>query len=205
MKKILCFGDSNTYGHLPLDGSRMPMPWPKVLGKLMSGCEIIEEGLCGRTTAFDTENPPLHNGLYRFKQLLEEGADADVLIIMLGTNDTLSQFDKPASDSAAALSEYIHLWRDKNGADKKILLVSPIHIEDDFMRHEYFSTVYPPHASLRSHDFAKAYAELAKKEHTEFLNAADYCKASPKDGIHMEPEEHEKLAKVFAAKLAEML
>lgn len=204
MKRILCFGDSNTYGHLPADGSRMEMPWPKVLQRLMPDCEMIEEGLCGRTTAFDTEEPPLHNGMYRFRQLLEENVDADILILMLGTNDTLSQFDKTTAETVAALREYIHLWRGKNGRDKKILLISPIHITENFMKHEYFSTVYPPHAAERSLAFAPAYEQLAKEENTAFLNAALYCKTSPTDGIHMEPSEHEKLARAVYEKLQTM-
>lgn len=205
MKKIICFGDSNTYGHLPEDGSRMKEPWPKVLASLMPECEITEEGLCGRTTAYDTDDTPLYNGMYRFRQLLDEGANADVLIIMLGTNDTLSSVDKTTNETVESLREYIHMWRNKNGADKKILLMSPIHITPDFMHHEYFRTVYPDHAIERSMAFSDAYEKLAKEEHTDFLNAALYCKASKKDGIHMEPEDHKILAAVVCSKLNEML
>lgn len=205
MKKILCFGDSNTFGHLPFDGSRMQKPWPKVLQELMPDCEIIEEGLCGRTTAFDVENPPLHNGLYRFEQLLNEGKDADIFIIMLGTNDTLKLFDKTANESKEAMREYIHKWRERFGQNKKILIISPIYITEDFHNHEYFNEVYPAHAVEKSHDFAQAYSKLASEEDTYFLDAALYAQASKIDGIHMEPDEHIKLAKVIYKKLKDIV
>ena len=53
MKRIVCFGDSNTFGHNPLDGSRLPRDqrWTGILSDLLGEeYEIIEEGLCGRTT-----------------------------------------------------------------------------------------------------------------------------------------------------------
>ena len=36
MKRIVCFGDSNTFGHNPLDGSRLPRDqrWTGILSDL---------------------------------------------------------------------------------------------------------------------------------------------------------------------------
>ena len=56
MKRILCFGDSNTYGHSPKDASRLSKRWTKITENLLGeDYEIIEEGLCGRTTDFHVE------------------------------------------------------------------------------------------------------------------------------------------------------
>ena len=48
MKKIVCFGDSNTYGYdaRSFFGERLPENerWPEILGAL-SGWEIINEGV----------------------------------------------------------------------------------------------------------------------------------------------------------------
>ena len=56
MKEILCFGDSNTHGYMPGLGTRYPydVRWPGVLARLL-GAEyhIVEEGMDGRTTAFE--------------------------------------------------------------------------------------------------------------------------------------------------------
>ena len=64
MKTILCYGDSNTHGTLPIDfdlletsfiSSRYRLPrekrWTGILQReLGSGYYVIEEGLNGRTT-----------------------------------------------------------------------------------------------------------------------------------------------------------
>ncbi len=205
MKKILCFGDSNTYGHTPADGSRMPMPWPRILGGLLPGCEIIEEGKCGRTTHLSTPLDPLQDGMVRFNELLASGTDADLLILMLGTNNQLKPFECPVEETIEALRTYIRSWRSHFGADRKILLVAPILLTKDLRGHEYFSTVYQPDAEEKSLRFAAEYEKLANEEHTYFLNAALYARTSTTDGVHMEPEEHEKLARAFAEKIGEIL
>ena len=60
-KTVLCFGDSNTWGCVA-DYVETGMPsarydngtrWPRVLaGELGEGYEVIEEGLCGRTSIY---------------------------------------------------------------------------------------------------------------------------------------------------------
>lgn len=55
MKKVLCFGDSNTWGYNPSTKDRFPkeIRWTGILqGKLGSeDTKIIEEGLVGRKSA----------------------------------------------------------------------------------------------------------------------------------------------------------
>ena len=57
MKRILCFGDSNTWGLIPGTGKRFAdgVRWTSIIRNDLeqSGYEIIEEGLCGRTTVFE--------------------------------------------------------------------------------------------------------------------------------------------------------
>jgi lysophospholipase L1-like esterase len=53
MWRILCYGDSNTWGYDPATQDRLDrdVRWPGVLrSALGEGYEIIEEGLGGRTT-----------------------------------------------------------------------------------------------------------------------------------------------------------
>ena len=42
--RILCFGDSNTWGLNPLNASRHPKRWTRVLAALRPEDEVIEEG-----------------------------------------------------------------------------------------------------------------------------------------------------------------
>ena len=78
--KILCIGDSNTYGYDPRSyiGSRYPeeVRWTGRLG----GCEVINRGLNGMTVPRD------HQRQLGFIKLHEP----DLVTVMLGTNDLLS-------------------------------------------------------------------------------------------------------------------
>jgi lysophospholipase L1-like esterase len=69
VKTILCFGDSNTWGCIPLTGARPPrrhgpaQRWPGVLRReLGDGFWIVEEGLNGRTTVWDDPLEPFRSG-----------------------------------------------------------------------------------------------------------------------------------------------
>lgn len=194
MKKIICFGDSNTYGHTPPTGERMERPWPSVLQELRPDCKVINEGLCGRNTHLSASDMDPSNGLVRFNELLEESGGAELLIIMLGTNDTLKQFDCSVLETAEALRGYIRSWRDKFGQDSRILLISPILITEDKKNNAAMNDAYETDAIGKSRLFAAEYKALAEREHTLYLNAAAVCRTSSLDGVHMLPAEHEKLA-----------
>jgi lysophospholipase L1-like esterase len=86
--KVICFGDSNTYGYenLTYIGGRYAADsrWVDLLAQ-QTGWNIINEGLNGR------EIP---------RRPIQIPDDTDFLIIMLGTNDARNAF--PGTDSSAA-------------------------------------------------------------------------------------------------------
>ena len=56
--RILCIGDSNTWGYTPETGVRMEKRWTKLLEEYRPDDKIIEEAMNGRTvTAKDTIVP----------------------------------------------------------------------------------------------------------------------------------------------------
>jgi len=95
MPIILCFGDSNTHGSIPMrdrDDSRRFGPderWPGVLrNELGAGWTVIEEGLPGRTTLHDDPIEGVYkNGLWYLRACLESHRPIDLMTLMLGTND----------------------------------------------------------------------------------------------------------------------
>lgn len=90
MKQILCFGDSNTYGYKPDKSGRFSwgVRWTSILAeKFGRDVNVIEEGLCGRTTIFDDVFRAGRNGSESFPAILESHTPLDLIIIMLGTND----------------------------------------------------------------------------------------------------------------------
>ena len=103
MKNILCFGDSNTWGYSPADGTRYPLDirWTGVLQKsLGADYRIIEEGLNGRTTFINEDERPLRSGSDVLQILLESHRPLDFVIIMLGTNDLKVEFNLSVEEIA---------------------------------------------------------------------------------------------------------
>jgi len=202
MKKILCFGDSNTWGHNPIGGPRLERPWPSILEELLPECEIIADGVCGRTTAYNVPGEYDKNGLLCLKQHIESGNGADLLIVMLGTNDTLNPFQKSAEESAQNIRECVKLWKSAFGSD--VLIISPIHITDFAMKHEMFSQLYSYESINTSLNFASEYKKAADDENVHFLDASVYIQPDDADGIHLSQHSHEVLANVIAEKLRGM-
>ena len=93
-KRIMCFGDSLTWGWIPVrDGSptlRYPFEqrWAgAMLNDLGPDYEVIEEGLSARTTDLDDPVDPRLNGSAYLPSALASHLPLDLVIIMLGTND----------------------------------------------------------------------------------------------------------------------
>ncbi|MDD6310956.1 MAG: GDSL-type esterase/lipase family protein [Firmicutes bacterium] len=84
MNKIICYGDSNTYGWDPsnLWGTPYRFPWPTVLANGL-GVETVNMGEPGRCI-------PVSCGMDNLNALLEKHAPVDLVIVMLGTNDILN-------------------------------------------------------------------------------------------------------------------
>ena len=131
---ILCFGDSNTWGYKPDKSGRYDenIRWTGLLQKkLGSGYHIIEEGLCGRTTVFQDELREGRRGLDLIGVTVEMHNPIDLMIIMLGTNDTKERFNaSPACigigmERLAMKAETVAAWR---GGKPKLLIVAPPHI-----------------------------------------------------------------------------
>lgn len=207
MKKILCFGDSNTWGHNPVDCSRLEKRWPVIMQDMLKDCEIVQDGLCGRATKFDVPDMPDRNGLKTFREKYLQGENEfDLIIIMLGTNDLLNHFDCSAQETAQALRVYVRECHEKFGKEKpQILLVSPILVRDYVLKHPIFKDLYDKSSIIKSRQFAENILKVAEQEDVYFLDASKSASASSVDGIHMNSNEHEKLAAAMSAKIKSIL
>jgi lysophospholipase L1-like esterase len=91
VKTVVCFGDSNTWGHVPgSDAERFPrhVRWPaRLAAALAEEAEVIAEGLPGRTATIESPVAEGRNGLPYLVPCLRSHAPVDVLVIYLGTND----------------------------------------------------------------------------------------------------------------------
>ena len=206
MKQILCFGDSNTYGLIPGTKDRYDWDtrWSGRIGQRLweDGCRIVEEGLCGRTTIFEDPLRDNRNGSRMLPALLETHQHADLIIVMLGTNDCKAAYGASAEMIGKGIEKIVGQIR--GGApDSKILLISPIWLGEKVWKPGYDPEFSEKSVAVSKH-LAKVYRQIAEKENIAFLNAAAYAKPSAADQEHMDPENHRLLAEAIYQKVIEI-
>ena len=133
-KSILCYGDSNTFGHRPTDGQRYPygVRWTSLLAEnLGKDFQVIEAGLNSRTTVIDDEVEKYRNGLKYIDVVVEMNWPLDLVILMLGTNDMKVRYQAQAVDIAEGARSIVREIRRLHQEIRpdwmpQILLVSPL-------------------------------------------------------------------------------
>ena len=202
-KHILCYGDSNTFGTDPTHRSvRHPwgVRWPGRLQTLLGeGWRIIEEGLGGRTTAWDHPLEPGRNGLAYLPTALHSHRPLDLVILSLGTNDCKSIFNASPrfiAQSAGALIDAVQRYPYGPGVrPPKVLLLSPIYMGPDIASSEYPDFDQTSGEKVRA--LARWYAAIAEQRGCTFLDAAQFAGPGP-DQLHMDAEGHRALAGALA-------
>ncbi len=128
MRKIVCFGDSNTYGYITETGRRYKkkVRWPGRLEKLLGDSyQVVEEGLCGRTSAFEDKTESGLCGLDSIERVIKEQVPLDLLIVMLGSNDCKTQFGAAAEEITEGVKKVIQKARESSSEEFDILLIAP--------------------------------------------------------------------------------
>jgi len=202
-KVVLCYGDSNTWGQN--DGKAAAGRYPanvRWTGKLQEllGSEyyVIEEGLGGRTTNLEHYNPnkPSRNGLTYFVPCLTSHSPVDIVVIMLGTNDLKMHYSRPVAKIADALKSFIDAVRNAS-PETKILLVSPIYIDDGAPTFdEYYHGKYDKQSAEKSKQLAGEIQRVARETGSLFFDASTVAKAGL-DGIHFDEQSHPALAQAI--------
>ena len=204
-KHIICLGDSNTHGYCadPADcadhGDRFNENerWTCLLQKAL-GEEylVLEEGLSGRTTVFAD---PLHEAMPALDvayPILMSHEPVDLLIIMLGTNDTKERFSVNPACIARGLERLVDkckcipCWGDHK---PNILLIAPPHIGDEMEQ----SDVMPAMGlgcAAKSRELAKHYAVVAQNQGCAFLDAEGVAEFNKVDYMHLTRKGHAQLA-----------
>lgn len=204
MRSVLAFGDSNTWGLIPGTKERYPweVRWTGILQDKCADVRIIEEGLCGRTTAFEDDLRPGRKGASALPMILESQCPLDAAIVMLGTNDCKSIY----SVSAATIGKGVELCLDELQRfipSHNILLVSPILLGEDVWKPDK-----DPEFGRRSVEVCRllksVYHQIAKDRGTAFLPASDYVNADDTDSEHMNEDGHRIFASVLYDKLKKM-
>jgi lysophospholipase L1-like esterase len=200
MKRILCYGDSNTWGYDPGTQDRFDRDsrWTGVLRKsLGEGYEIIEEGLNGRTTVWDDPIEGYKNGHTYLIPCLESHRPLDLVVIMLGTNDLKMRFSLPPSDIASGAGVLVKAVQQSEagyaGKPPKVLLIAPPPVA----RLSEFAEMFTG-AEEKSKMLGRWFRQTAAELGCAFLDAGNVIVSSELDGIHFEAAEHRKLGQAIA-------
>lgn len=210
MKRILFYGDSNTWGYDPVTTRRFPdhIRFTGLLEKRLSECKIIEEGLKGRNNSLDDDLEEGRNGYKSLPMILCSHDPIDIFVIMLGSNDVKTKFQNSALEIADALAKNVrlvqtpHLW---GGVDvPQILIICPPGITEDF-KGDRMEGYFDERSIRISKELAQEYQKVAELLNCEYLNAMEFTDPGKIDGVHLDEEGHRKLADAIEIKLNEMM
>jgi lysophospholipase L1-like esterase len=200
MRRILCFGDSNTWGYDPATQERFDEAtrWTGVLRVALGrDFTVIEEGLNGRTTVWNDPIEGHKNGHDYLVPCLESHRPLDLVVLMLGTNDLKRRFSLSAYDIAQGVAVLLraiaYSAAGRDGQPPRTLLLAPPPTATLSNFAEMFEGAGPKSLLLGQH-----YRVVAEQYHAAFLDTATIIRTSDIDGIHLEPPEHTKLGRAVA-------
>lgn len=210
-RSILCFGDSLTWGWIPVSESAPTYRYPfeqrwtgAMSAKLGDGYQIIEEGLSARTTSVDDPNDLRLNGSAYLPSALASHLPLDLVILLLGTNDTKSYFHRTPYEIANGMSKLVGQVLTSAGGvgtpypAPKVLVVAPPPLAS--MPDPWFEGMFAG-GYEKSKELAKLYAALAAFAKVDFLDAGQFVKTDGVDGIHFSAETNIKLGNAIAEKV----
>lgn len=177
--RIVCFGDSNTYGFDPRDPiEKRYAPedrWPEILAE-RTGWDVINMGLNGRTV------PHGKRGIEQALAQISSRLPADCIIIMLGSNDLFTIDDPSAERIASRMDTFLSNLTDRFPS-VPILLISPPQVE-----------VPLAHIQEVIWDLTPKYRRLAAKYNILFASAASWRLPLSADEVHYSAEAHREFA-----------
>lgn len=211
MKHILCLGDSNTWGFTPGTCKRYDehTRWTGILAdELGKDWCVHENGQNGRTTVFPSPTRDFMTGIGALPYALDTLRPLDVIIIMLGTNDLHDHSTAASVDGLGHIIRTIQTFDQlypasepvfRNGK-QRILILTPIEIGESVWEGDALHG-----KTAESQKFPEQIRGLCEWLKVDWLNTQEIAKPSEVDGIHMMPEEHQKLAMAVKEKLLDML
>lgn len=211
MKHVLCYGDSNTWGYQAVTGERFSEEerWTCLLQKkLGSEYYIYENGMNARTTAFSDELEPYRNGAEEIIPAIMVTEPLDLIVFMLGTNDTKHYLGVNGFTIARGMELLVQKAKSyflSQGKEvPRILIAAPIDIAEDI---EEKSTCqeFDCESVRKIRELRKWYPVIAQRNGCEYINAGEFASPNPADGIHMLASDHAALADAIGKKIQEML
>lgn len=170
--------------------------------ELGEGYDVVVDGLNNRTTDLDDPqdrgNVPARafNGAAELPEAIARELPLDLVVIMLGTNDTKAQFHRSAEEVAEGAMRVAGIAGQSQGvateyAAPEVLVVAPPPIGE--MRHEGIAQFYAG-GDAKSARFAEAFRAAGERAGVPAFAAVDAMGASDGfDGVHFSAKDHRLL------------
>ena len=200
MKKILCYGASNTFGFNPIDDSRFNAStrWTALLQKnLIDSYEIIEEGMCDRTGFVDNPKGFLYSSQRHLPKFLSKSEKFDIIILAIGTNDLQFQYNIGFNAVQRGLAALIKTAQEK--ADK-VIIIPPVILNENILN-GYFKIQFDETSITKSRKIGTIYRKLSNALNCCYFDINKTALPSDTDGLHYDETAH----KIIADKLAEFI
>lgn len=211
-RHIVCFGDSNTHGLCadPADcadgGDRFNEEerWTCLLQReLGDDFLVIENGVSGRTTAFSDRFRDFICGLDDIGTALMAHRPVELLVVMLGTNDTKERYGMNATcigfglEKLCFTASVLDAWKD---GMPNILVIAPPHIPD-----EMCDATMGEGCQKKSRELAAVYMDICKKHGWHFLDADEFVSFNTVDYMHFTSQGHRDFARKLAAVIPDII
>ncbi len=190
--KILCYGDSNTWGYVPnIDGYSKNAIVKQYSQKdcwwfgLTKNNEVFVNGLCGRCIAHENKWLADRNASKTIKNELKQYSDLDCIIVQLGTNDCKTEYGDTPLKITSNIKNLLDYLKKQTGA--KIILISPaMIIENNKITKKYYVG-----GQKKSQELDYLYRQLAQKNGYTFVSGVDL--EIGEDGEHLTINGHKEL------------
>ena len=187
--RIVCYGDSNTYGYDPRSylGGRYPeaVRWTALLNA--EGWEVINEEQNGRSI------PRLNQEINAVVQTILR-ANAEILVVMLGSNDLLQSPGIAAEVCRERIEKFLAAVLAETRDDFKVLLVAPPPMK-------LGAWVSDPSTLEESRRLAGCYQTVAQRLGVAFVDAGAWDIDLTYDGVHFSETGHRAFAQGIRAAL----
>ena len=193
MKKIICYGDSNTFGYNPVDASRFDenVRWTSLLQKnLGEEYEVINEGMCDRTGFVDNPNGFLYSAQRHFSKMLSKSGNIDLLILWIGTNDLQFQYDINVTAIEKGLRNLVELASSKA---KNIIIIPPVILNENILEGN-FSFQFDKTSIVKSRKTGRIFRQTANANSCNYFDINKIAKPSDYDGLHYDENSHKLIA-----------
>lgn len=193
MKKVLVYGDSNTWGDNFITRKRSTS-WVDLLKDELSDYSFICEGLPGRVAGSLEIDNSYKNGKDTFISVFLSAAPVDIVIIALGSNDLQNKYNRSSREIVKDL-----LWYED-------IISDMARVEDNYNRYfkedkipefiyilptnfEYIEGVFDENSELKRQEIISCFRNSDKK----IIEVNDM---SLVDGLHYSEEGHKKMVKL---------